>query len=306
MFVAVLTVIRLAIYPVLKNTPAHKRTGVFPLARFLNEVLDAFIYAGVFVFMLIRPFAVQAFLIPSGSMFPTLYVNDFIVANKAVFRYTDPKVGDIVVFRPPIAACGKDQIGPDGQAKVDFIKRCLGAPGDLVEIKDGVLYRNGAAAKDTWAHFSRRITEEQFEEVAPNSTSDAKMPDFKIVHYTGPYGLWKDKYIPVITQPGNPDPNFFPGGSVAYTIGVSSSNDSNSPFAQSLVNTQDLTQEDKDRIEYLRQAPAAKIPPGFYLMVGDNRNGSFDGRYWGLVPRESIIGRSEFIWLPFNRWSVTR
>jgi signal peptidase I len=55
-----------------------------------------------------------------------------------------------------------------------------------------------------------------------------------------------------------------------------------------------------------KDAPAVKVPKGYYLMMGDNRNGSFDSRGWGLVPRESIIGRSEVIWLPFSRWRLTR
>ena len=52
--------------------------------------------------------------------------------------------------------------------------------------------------------------------------------------------------------------------------------------------------------------PAVAIPPGYYLFIGDNRNNSWDGRMWGLVPRESIVGRAEFIWWPANRWRITR
>jgi signal peptidase I len=52
--------------------------------------------------------------------------------------------------------------------------------------------------------------------------------------------------------------------------------------------------------------PAEPLPPGYYLMMGDNRNDSFDGRGWGMVPRASIIGRSEFIWLPISRIRITR
>ena len=37
------------------------------------------------------------------------------------------------------------------------------------------------------------------------------------------------------------------------------------------------------------------------MFMGDNRNGSFDSRGWGLVPKDSIIGRAEFIWLPISR-----
>jgi signal peptidase I len=56
----------------------------------------------------------------------------------------------------------------------------------------------------------------------------------------------------------------------------------------------------------LCDAPPARIPPGYFLMMGDNRNGSFDGRFWGLVPRSAIIGRSEAVMWPPSRWRRTR
>ena len=60
-----------------------------------------------------------------------------------------------------------------------------------------------------------------------------------------------------------------------------------------------------DQIKAIAQPPQP-LPPGDYMMMGDNRNNSFDSRGWGMVPRESIIGRSEFIWLPLNRIGSTR
>ncbi len=306
-FVAVLTVVRLAIYPVLLKTPPHKRTGIFPVFRFLNEMLDAFVYAGVFVFMLIRPFLVQAFLIPSGSMFPTLYVNDFIVANKAIYRYSTPKLGDIVVFRPPVYAASKDQIGPDGQVKVDFIKRCRGLPNDVVQIKNGILYRNGVpdAADASYKHFSHTPDNGQtFEEIPPSDVQGG-MPDFKIVHYMGPYAPWHDKYVPVITVQGQPN---YDGSGIAreYAIGVSPTDDPSSPFVGAFKRRDELTSEENERMSYLLNAPPAAIPPHHYLMMGDNRNNSFDGRCWGLIDQDDVIGRSEFIWLPLNRIGRTR
>ena len=68
----------------------------------------------------------------------------------------------------------------------------------------------------------------------------------------------------------------------------------------------ELTQADWAYAHELEQAPPAKVPTGFVLMMGDNRNFSYDGRAWGLGPREDVIGRSEFIWLPINRWRITR
>jgi signal peptidase I len=99
--------------------------------------------------MVIRTVLFQPFTIPSGSMMPTLLVGDYIFVNKFAYGYSkyslpfspdvfsgrlfgaDPKRGDIVVFRfPP-------------NPEVDYIKRCIGLPGDHIQVTDGVLYVNG-------------------------------------------------------------------------------------------------------------------------------------------------------------------
>ncbi|MGV3618289.1 MAG: signal peptidase I [Fimbriimonas sp.] len=294
LFVVALTVVRLAIFPVLSKTVAHKRGGGYKTARFVNEVLDAFVYAGVFVFMLIRPFGVQAFLIPSGSMWPTLYVNDFIVANKAIYRYSDPKAGDIVVFRPPVSATQNrpEQIDPKtGDVKVDFIKRCIGTPGQVIELKEGQLFRDNQRVEEPYKEYSdctdtiqvgdcqnfRPFTDEEKDNITKAS--------FKLVKYKG-------RLIPLNYT--NNDANS------GYPMG-------NFPQEKSPYSVADEFEiEDQNEARRLRDLPAEPVPPGFYLMMGDNRNGSFDGRGWGLVPRKDIIGRSEFIWLPFSRWRATR
>lgn len=281
LFVAVLTVARVLIAPTLAKTPPHLRTGTYRGLRLLNEFLDAIVYAGVFVFLIIRPFGVQAFRIPSGSMWPTLYVNDFVVANKAIYRYTDPKVGDVVVFRPPIEAITNPEEGldADGQIKQDFIKRCIGVPGDVVETRDNVLYRNGKPAADPTKHFSTHpLDGASFEEVDPSTVPKAS---FKLVTYKG-------RLIPV-----------------NYT---QDSANSGSPYSGGVIVAPDnaFQVSDKFTIDFQDQrriigAKPEPIPAGYYLMMGDNRDNSYDGRGWGLVPRASIIGRSEFKWLPLNR-----
>jgi len=101
------------------------------------ELLDSGLIAFVLVFMLIRPFLVQAFYIPSGSMVPTLRVHDRILVNKFVYRLNEPRRGDIVVFEAP------PQAHPTAERQ-DFVKRLIGLPGDSIRIVcgDGV-YING-------------------------------------------------------------------------------------------------------------------------------------------------------------------
>ncbi|CAN5733711.1 hypothetical protein BH11ARM2_BH11ARM2_18400 [soil metagenome] len=288
--VVVLTIIRFAIAPILNNTPAHQRMGMYKFLRFFNEFIDALVYAGIFVFLVIRPFVLQAFLIPSGSMWPTLYVNDFIVANKAIYRFSEPKVGDIIVFRPPVEAVGPNDIGPDGQVKVDYIKRMVGGPGDIIEIRAGQIYRNGQLVQEPFKSYS-----ECTRQVGTDCADFRKLSDLEIA------GLTKANFK-LVKQNGKIIPfnwTQYDGNSMQPHV-ENFSEGSPYPIAAKYAVSD---QADADK---LKAEPAEKIPPGHYLMMGDNRNGSFDGRAWGLIPRDAIVGRSEAIWLPFSRLGITR
>lgn len=286
LFVAVLTVIRLVVFPKLLKTPIHLRSGGFYFLKIINEVVDAFVYAGVFVFLIIRPFVVQAFLIPSGSMWPTLDINDFIVANKAIYRYSDPHRGDIVVFRPPVAAIlDPTQLDSSGQPTVDYIKRCIGLPGDVIELKKGILYRNGTKVDEPYIHYSETTDNgKTFTDLTKDVEAKITKPNFKWIK-------WKGKLLPLSYTDYDAN-SFAPRGAfpgdhpymVAGEFGIA----------------------DPDDQAVAKTLPAQPIPQGFYMMMGDNRNNSFDGRAWGLVPRDSIVGRAECIWLPITRWRITR
>ena len=126
---AVCTVIRLIVAP-MQNRPA----------RFVNNLLDAVIYAGILVYLIIRPYVAQPFYIPSESMVPTLKVGDVVMVGKYSYRFSEPKRFDIVVFRAPDWALHQWQT----PGKTDFVKRLIGLPGDIIEVKAGEgLYLNG-------------------------------------------------------------------------------------------------------------------------------------------------------------------
>lgn len=309
-FVAICSIVRILLYGYLKNTVPHRRHGIYQYAKFLNEAMDAIVYAGVFVFMLIRPFAIQAFLIPSGSMLQTLYVNDFIVANKAIYRYTEPQHGDIMVFKPPVWALNPADGQVDGET--DFIKRCMGLPGDVVQVVDGKLVRNGKGLEETY------LTDSPGEGAEGNGHAiatgkDVPMDvDWKLVHYTGKARpLLDGQYIPVQINrnagAGEPKCNFGMNGVCKnFAVGCLDTADSGYSWVLHWKTVSELSTNDTDYAKELEDAKPAAVPKGYVLMMGDNRNHSYDGRAWGLVPREDVIGRSEFIWLPISRWRVTR
>ncbi len=120
----------------------------------VGEYIEAIFWAGCMA-LLITTFIIQAFKIPSGSMLETLQIGDHLLVNKFLYGLKDPfsdayliqgvhpKVGDIIVFRYP-----KDP-------SIDYIKRVVGVPGDILEMKDKQLYRNGIQINEPYTQHSQ-------------------------------------------------------------------------------------------------------------------------------------------------------
>ena len=101
-----------------------------PYRELIVELADSGLVAFALVFLLVRPFVIQAFYIPTGSMRPTLEEYDRILVNKFIYHLNKVRRGDVVVFRAPDSA-----VGPSSQR--DFIKRVVGLPGDRITIRSG-------------------------------------------------------------------------------------------------------------------------------------------------------------------------
>jgi signal peptidase I len=110
------------------------------------EYAKTIIIAFVLVFGFMRPFVVEAFKIPSGSMEDTLLEGDRMLVARFIYGirlpftesyildFHKPEVGDVFVFKPP-----------PGAGKQNLVKRIVGVSGDIIEIRNGDLYRNGRA-----------------------------------------------------------------------------------------------------------------------------------------------------------------
>lgn len=170
---------------------------------------------GFIILNFVRIFVFQAFKIPTGSMIDNLLIGDHIFVNKFVYGYhvpytkgrilafTTPKRGDIVVF-----------VFPEDPSK-DFIKRVIGTPGDVVEIRQKTVYINGVPLVEKYTRFA-----------------DGKNSD-----------------------------GFIRG---------------------------------RDNM------PPVRVPAGKLFMMGDNRDRSYDSRFWGFVDMDAVIGKAMFIYFSID------
>ncbi len=101
------------------------------ISRSVLEVVEIVVIALILSWVL-RTFVVEARVIPTGSMLPTIQLQDRVVVDKLFFKFTGLHRGDIVVFHPPASAHSKE----------DFIKRVIGLPGEKIEVKNGRVYIN--------------------------------------------------------------------------------------------------------------------------------------------------------------------
>lgn len=112
----------------------------------IKEWLPSILFAAILVFGVIRPFIVQAFKIPSGSMRPTLMEGDKLFVNKFIYRFHEPERGDIIVFKYPGNPYEPNEL--KSEKKKDFIKRLAAFGGEVVEIRDGKILIDGKESDD--------------------------------------------------------------------------------------------------------------------------------------------------------------
>jgi signal peptidase I len=144
------------------------------------------IFGAILIALVLRSFAYEPFNIPSESMLPRLMVGDYLFVSKWPYGYSrysfplglplfdgrvfdgEPQRGEIVVFKTP------------ADNRTDFIKRVIGLPGDLVQMKRGVLHLNGQAVR------KERVTD-LVVPVTPNTdcTGSFTRPSFRAVDAEG-------------------------------------------------------------------------------------------------------------------------
>lgn len=97
---------------------------------FLIDTIEAILVALIMA-LIIRSYVIQVSMVPTGSMIPTMQVGDRLFVSKFTYRFKEPVRGEIVVFKSPY------------DEKKDYVKRCIGLPGETIEVKRGVIFVDG-------------------------------------------------------------------------------------------------------------------------------------------------------------------
>lgn len=249
------------------------------LAGHAKTVLTTLVVA-----LFLKTFVVEAYRIPTASMENTLLVGDFLLVNKLAYGFRTPRYipvtsvvvpsfslpffakvesGDIVVFEYP---GDRDQL--EASEPVYFVKRCIGLPGDKVEIRKGRVSVNG------------RMMLLPDRGISGNGSADS------YGHRMYPPGArYTDyNYGPVVV-PGKGDRITLNSGNIEQ-------------WRRLILREGHRIESGKDdsvlidgqaRSEYV-------VERDYYFVMGDNRGNSMDSRYWGFVPDENLVGEALLVY----------
>ena len=219
--------------------------------------------------LIFRSFFLSPFNIPSESMQPRLLIGDYLLVNKMAYGYSKyslpfsaplipgrifprtPERGDVVVFKaPPV----NDN---------DYIKRVIGLPGDSVQVRDGIVWLNGAPLKrEAMEDFVIPVTQNMIDASRAMGTLPCFQMEFEEVGANGQRQCRYKQFRETL-----------PGGK-SYAI-------------------LDITTIPADN------TPLVVVPDGHLFLMGDNRDRSADSRFpavenegIGLVPEENLVGRA--------------
>lgn len=236
--------------------------------------------------LVLKLFVIDAYRIPSSSMENTLQIGDFLLVNKLAYGLHTPRHipftatsfpsftlslfrsvrrGDVIVFEFP---GNKNEVAPS--EFVYYIKRCIGLPGDTVEIRSGKVLVNGIEI--SFPSHGIRTSHPTDKTLRRNSELFPTGSAFSDINY-GPI---------VVPQKGD-------------TIKIDPSSLSR---WQIFIKREGHTLRINNDTMIIDGTASSTycVQKNYYFVLGDNRDNSIDSRYWGFVPGDHLIGEALLIY----------
>lgn len=241
----------------------------------VRELLEVAFF-GLTILIFFVTYVWQNFQIPTSSMENSLLIGDHITGNtyifkakneweKKLFPFRDIKRGDVVIFSSIL------------NPKQSWIKRCVGVPGDRVEVVDGKFYLEGELMDEPYAFYR---------DVQRGEERGMETNFYPADYFTLKPGLSNAEVMP----------SYRGFGDRHLTV-----SDLRERAMYHLRDMEKWNPEAFKRIsDRMYSGPPDRIPEGFYFLMGDNRNNSQDSRFWGLMPHELIHGRAYFVWWAYG------
>jgi signal peptidase I len=264
--------------------------------------------AAILIALALRAMVLEAFKIPSSSMYPTLEINDHIFVNKFIYgvhipfttaklvEWREPKRGEVIVFLQP---CTPDR---------DYIKRVVATEGQSVEVRCNVVYVDGQPVRNQLIQGETctydDYDEDQHKWFTRQCSEYAEFVDgheYRTFH--DPDRPLRDERLAKEGSLASADSKDFPRLDGTWLPPSCSTQSDSELFAAPNQLPGKIVQE-RQGVGVCEQQLHYVVPAGHVFVMGDNRSNSNDSRYWGSVPIENIRGKALFVWLSYSHWGL--
>ncbi|NJN25423.1 MAG: signal peptidase I [Cyclobacteriaceae bacterium] len=326
-----------------------------------REWADAILFA-VIAATIIRWLFLEAFTIPTPSMEKSLLVGDFLFVSKIHYGPRTPKTplqvplthqkiwgtdipsyvdwiqlpqyrlpgfssvkqNDVVVFNYP------PELEYPVDLKTNYIKRCVGTPGDSLKVVDTQVYINGVALENPEKMEFRHniVTNQEIKDRVFNGydITDYERTNYGYLAHMTPETAGEFEKLPFVEHveilkmgADQVNPRVYPKNTQLFqwnedfygpiwipkegaTITL---NEKNIALYRNVIENYEHNDEvrfENDKVIVNgEEVSQYTFKQDYYFMMGDNRHNSEDSRFWGFVPEDHIVGKAFFIWLSLDK-----
>lgn len=276
--------------------------------KFLKEISSLFsLFFIIVVVFSFKSSILDANNIPTGSMIPTLKIGDFLFVNKMryglrvpfseeeILRIDEPKRGDIITFNAPDGDNSDFFLNEHDKNNLTGIKYIIYV--SLSFLEEGLNWKVKNMFKKKYVKRivampgdSFRISQKEY------ISKIGKRITYTFIEYKEKNG---DKFVTY-------NPKMIPEGKELLdldnlrAIGKTLFKETKNDFEHFVIEGQDTNNYSYIENSCSRINNICKIPDDSYLVMGDNRDDSYDSRYWGLVKRDDVLGKVLMIYFSIN------